>query len=536
MDNGGNVYVAGMSNATWGTPVRAYTGASDAFAAKLDSAGALTWNTFLGGSNTDFARGIAMDGNVYVAGTSYATWSSPVRAFTASSDAFVAKLDSTTAALLWNTFLGGGSEDAGLGIGVDDGGDVYVAGSSSATWGNPVLAYTSLRDSFAAKLDSDGVLTWNTFLGGSRHDDGYGIAADSDGNVHVAGTSNATWGSPVRGYTSGRDAFVARIPICGDGVVIASEQCDDDNQLPGDCCSATCRYESMGSSCGDPNDTACNAPDTCDGAGSCVDRKKSAGTVCLAGTLPCDPDDTCDGTTSICAAAFAAAGTECDLDASVCTTDECDGVGTCLFVANRNCDDGNLCTQDSCDAVSGCNNDVAPATGCNASAGKVILQIRDDATNAKDRVRFKWMKGSAEMSEFGSPTTTTDYRLCVYDADGGVVGLGVAGGADCGGTPCWSLSGPAGSETGVNYKDRRKPAANDGVDQIKGKAGTAGKAKLQAKAQGDNVPAITLHAGMTYPVTAQVLTSNAGCFEATFAEGDEKANDATQFKAVHVAP
>jgi uncharacterized repeat protein (TIGR01451 family) len=38
---------------------------------------------------------------------------------------------------------------------------------------------------------------------------GYAIALDSSGNVYVAETSYATWGSPVRSYSSGSDAFVA---------------------------------------------------------------------------------------------------------------------------------------------------------------------------------------------------------------------------------------------------------------------------------------------------------------------------------------
>ncbi len=213
VDESGNVYVAGASGATWGSPVRAYTRGDDAFAAKLNSSGALQWNTFLGGSGIDVGHAIAVDGsgNVYVTGDSEATWGSPVQAHMSGLDAFAVKLNSN-GVLQWNTFLGGISDDVGTAIAVDASGNVYVAGYSVATWGAlPVRAYSGQFDAFAAKLNSSGVLQWNTFLGGRESDEGNAIAVDTSGNVYMAGFSNATWGSPVRAFSGTKNAFAAKL-------------------------------------------------------------------------------------------------------------------------------------------------------------------------------------------------------------------------------------------------------------------------------------------------------------------------------------
>jgi hypothetical protein len=218
VDGSGNVYVAGISTGTWGTPVRAKGDWDDGFAAKLDSNGGLVWNTFLGGDGFDHGTGVAVDGsgNVLVAGISGLTWGTPVRAFSGlNDDAFAAKLASN-GALTWNTFLGGNGVDHGRGISVDGSGNVYVAGISGATWGSPVRPFGSFGDdAFAAKLGSDGALKWNTFLGGDLPDHGIGIAVDGSGNVYVVGTSTTTWGTPVRPYSSSDDAFAVKLASNG---------------------------------------------------------------------------------------------------------------------------------------------------------------------------------------------------------------------------------------------------------------------------------------------------------------------------------
>ena len=53
------------------------------------------------------------------------------------------------------------------------------------------------------------VSIWNMFLGGAAQDQANAITS-GNGQIYVAGDSNASWGSPVRPYTNS-DGFVAKL-------------------------------------------------------------------------------------------------------------------------------------------------------------------------------------------------------------------------------------------------------------------------------------------------------------------------------------
>src|SRR5262249_29393790 len=98
-------------------------------------------------------------------------------------DVFVAKLDAAGSALLYATFLGGASNDVGLGIAVDPEGFAYVTGETSSAGFptvHPFQLFGGASDAFVAKLQptASGAasLLWSTFLGGSGADIGRGIA------------------------------------------------------------------------------------------------------------------------------------------------------------------------------------------------------------------------------------------------------------------------------------------------------------------------------------------------------------------------
>src|SRR6185369_14920033 len=60
----------------------------------------------------------------------------------------------------------------------------------------------------------------------------------------------------------------------------------------------------------------------------------------------------------------------------------------------------------------------APQAGCKTPAvgQKAILSFKDKSPDDKDLFGWKWLKGSSTtLGEFGDPTTTDTYELCIYD-------------------------------------------------------------------------------------------------------------------------
>ena len=209
----GDIYITGYSNLTWGAPINVHASsglAYDGFAAKLNNSGVRQWNTFMGSSSWDASYAIIQSGNyLYVAGSSDDDWGTPVLSHHGDRDAFVLSLD-LNGIRQWNTFLGSANTDNGFGISVDENGDVHIAGESDANWGSPENAHAGGWDAFSARLNSSGVRQWHTFMGSSAEDRVGGIAVFNSDNIYVAGWSDATWHTPLNAHAGGHDAFVAR--------------------------------------------------------------------------------------------------------------------------------------------------------------------------------------------------------------------------------------------------------------------------------------------------------------------------------------
>jgi hypothetical protein len=201
----------------------------------------LVYSTYLGGSGNEnyiFSGGnIAVDvnGNAYLTGettsSNFPTQNPYDGSYNGGSygDAFVTML-SASGSLIYSTYLGGGGDDCGYDIAVDDSGKVYVTGmtgSSNFPILNPYQMYkASNYDAFVTKLSNSGnSLIYSTYLGGGDSDIGRGIAVDGSGAAYVTGqtmSSNFPTKNPYQTSQGFVDAFVTKLSSSGNSLIYST--------------------------------------------------------------------------------------------------------------------------------------------------------------------------------------------------------------------------------------------------------------------------------------------------------------------------
>lgn len=162
------------------------------------SGNSLIYSTYLGGGgppghyNATYIFDIAVDnvGNVYATGSTQSSQHplvNPIQTFGGGIDAFVTKFSPTGSELVYSTYLGGSTVDAGTGIAVDDNSQVYISGGTESDNFPTVNAvqpnYAGLSDIFITKINSSGsALIFSTYLGGSN----------SEGAIHTSPNGSNT--------------------------------------------------------------------------------------------------------------------------------------------------------------------------------------------------------------------------------------------------------------------------------------------------------------------------------------------------------
>lgn len=160
---------------------------------------------------------------------------------------------------------------------------------------------------------------------------------------------------------------------------------------------------------------------------------------------------------------------------------------------------------------------VAPLSGCGV-AEKELFKIRAKEDPTKNRVLWKWLRGTTDIAQFGDPTLDTSYVLCVYVDGAPIMEAAIESGDN------WSSK-----RRGYKYKN--KEGNSDGIFIGLLKEGV-GKAKILVKGRGKNLAMPTLPLNPSSDVTVQLVRDPeepTECWEAVFTP-PFKVDTETRFK------
>lgn len=220
--SGSALYVSGniQGNVSFGGVNANSSGLYDAFVAKYNFSGTVSWVSVGGGSGYDISNGVCADsaGNAYLTGyfQGTATFGSNTitNASTLYTDVFVAKVNSL-GTFLWAKSGGNpGDDDIGRAIDCDSSGNVFVGGEfrGTAMFDNITITNAGIADIFLAKYNSSGVIEYVSTEGADGGDYCYGVAA-STSKVYITGLFNGTvqFGSTTLVSAGSNDIYIAEL-------------------------------------------------------------------------------------------------------------------------------------------------------------------------------------------------------------------------------------------------------------------------------------------------------------------------------------
>ena len=261
-----------------------------------------------------------------------------------------------------------------------------------------------------------------------------------------------------------------------------------------------------GLSCSDG--ASCTTGDHCDAFGTCV------GTPVGCGVDGPYTTDFCDASTGACV--FAPVSGPCSAGDACTTNDTCSG-GVCVGGPARVCQ-----PCERCGPFVGCV--VGPKGGCKLPIDpkRSQLVLRNKATDARDKLTWKWSGAATTAAELGVPATTDDYTLCIFDQTATTPRLLLSSTAPAAstcpfgptGAPCWKALGDPPGAKGFTYRNAGL-FSPDGLSRLKITPGLAGRAKASVKGQGANLQ-MPSPLDVTPPVRVQLQAENGQCWEASY--------------------
>ena len=235
VDENGNVFVTGYAwsdnfPSSAGSYNETFNGIKDAFVSKLtNDLSTLLASTFLGGSSWENGHSVIVEstGDVLISGATGsrdfpmagASYDNTYNGGT--NDVFVCKLNNDLSTMIASTYIGGGDDDYGYDLTLDNTGNVFVTGRTEsddypAIGGFDNTFNGGFEDVFVSKLNNGlSSLLASTYIGGNTDEGSDAIITDDAGNVFISGFTYSddfpTAGVPYDDTHNGSgDIFVAK--------------------------------------------------------------------------------------------------------------------------------------------------------------------------------------------------------------------------------------------------------------------------------------------------------------------------------------
>ncbi|HYV94048.1 MAG TPA: T9SS type A sorting domain-containing protein [Chitinophagales bacterium] len=247
VDNNDDIYMGSYGSSpdgvsTPGVYQEIYGGAGDAYITKFSPSGSLLWGSYFSGPGQDRSHTVNVDelGAVYISGTcesttGIATSGAHQTTLGGGTDAFLAKFDTANGHLFWATYYGGEGDERGRNVVADGAGNVYIDGytlskvnmATAGSW-QPEITIANggydvqYSDAFVAKFTSEGNRIWGTYYGGSKSEECFALAIDTQANIYFGGstTSEDSIASPdayqtAIASTTDQDAYFVKMDSAG---------------------------------------------------------------------------------------------------------------------------------------------------------------------------------------------------------------------------------------------------------------------------------------------------------------------------------
>jgi hypothetical protein len=186
----------------------------DLFVSKISAGGSLVYSTYLGGTDLDSIRRLAVDsaGNAFLAGSTRsvdfpttagayhenyigeanacgtAGFGGPVNCY----DMFVTKIVPDGSSLAYSTYLGGGLDDLATGVALNASGEAYLVGYTTSTDFPGVTRTGPGAEIAVAKMNASGSdLLYTVIIDSAVANGSNGITLDQAGDIYITAGQNA---------------------------------------------------------------------------------------------------------------------------------------------------------------------------------------------------------------------------------------------------------------------------------------------------------------------------------------------------------